>query len=218
MSKNESFKNMLIECFGTTVKPGIVAGASMINPLAGILATAYFASQDSYRYTRAERNLELAIEDLYSKYEAIESKLLGSQNKKVKEQLFPLFWDYVIDEQEEEKIQLFVNGVVVAISKEEINMEKMYVYFDILKNLRLKEIHYFIDVYINQNFKVVEGENSRVDFNPKNLDVAYHNYVLNKLERLGLITLAVISGNGTIDEHYNITSLGEELNNYFNTL
>ena len=37
-------------------------------------------------------------------------------------------------------------------------MEKMFVYFDILKNLRLKEIHYFIDVYINKNFKVVEGQ------------------------------------------------------------
>lgn len=41
---------MLSECFGTTIKPVITLGAGMFNPLAGALATAYFTSEDSYRY------------------------------------------------------------------------------------------------------------------------------------------------------------------------
>jgi hypothetical protein len=50
-----------------------------------------------------------------------------------------VFWDFVVKEQEIDKIELFVNGEVSTISKEEIDMEKMYIYFDILKNLRLIE-------------------------------------------------------------------------------
>lgn len=216
--KKNMINNMLTECFGATINPLIVAGATIVDPsFAGILATALFSAGDSYRYKRAEKNIKAAIEDLNSKVGKLEVQLSDRNNGKLKEQLFPLFWDFVVEEQEIDKIQLFVNGVVSAVSKEEIDMERMFIYFDILKTLRLKEIHYFIDVYINKNYKVVEGDFSRVEY-PDNLDIAYHNYVLNKLERLGLINLFVISGNGTIDEHYQITTLGEDINHYFNSL
>ncbi|MEH7503312.1 hypothetical protein V7152_15085 [Neobacillus drentensis] len=215
--KNDTINNMLTECFGATVKPLIVAGATFIDPsLAGILATALFTAEDSYRYTRAEKNIKEAIEDLNSKIEKIESQTSARNNVIIKEQLFPLFWDFVVEEQEIDKIQLFVNGIVSAVNKEEINMEKMFVYFDILKNLRLKEIQYFIDVYINKNYKVVKGDFT-VNY-PNELDIAYHNYVLNKLERLGMINLFIIDGNGTADENYKITNLGDEINHYFNSL
>jgi hypothetical protein len=205
------------ECFGATVTPLIVAGASFIDPsFAGVLATALFSAEDSYRYARAEKNIKAAIEDLNSKFEKIDDRTFARNNDKIKEQLFPVFWDFVVDEQEIDKIQLFVNGVVSAVNKEEINMEKMFVYFDILKSLRLKEIHYFLDVYINQNYKVVTG-NFTVNY-PEEIDIAYHNYVLNKFQRLGLINLSVIDGNGTADEHYEITNLGDEINHYFNSL
>lgn len=215
--KNEIINNMLTECFGAAVKPLVVADTTIIDPsFAGILATALFSAEDSYRYIRAEKNIKAAIEDLNTKIEKIESRTLARNNEIIKEQLFPVLWDFVVEEQETDKIQLFVNGVVSAVNKEEIKMEKMFVYFDILKNLRLKEIQYFIDVYINKNYKVVTG-NFTVNY-PKDLDIAYHNYVLNKLERLGMINLYIIDGNGTADENYKITNLGNEINLYFNSL
>jgi hypothetical protein len=215
--KNDKITNMLTECFGAAVKPLVVAGATFIDPtFAGVLATALFSANDSYRYTRAEKNIKAALADLNLKIEKIESRTLARNSEIIKEQLFPVFWDFVVEEQEIDKIQLFVNGVVSAVNKEEINMEKMFVYFDILKNLRLKEIQYFIDVYIDKNYKIVKGDWS-VNY-PEDLDIAYHNYVLNKLERLGIIHLYIIDGNGTADENYHITNLGDEINHYFNSL
>lgn len=214
--KREKFNDVLGECFGVTVKPLIVAGATISYPLAGIIATALFAAEDSYKRNRTQKNIQIALDDLYAKVERIEFSLSENSTEIIKEKLFPLFWDSVIEEQEVDKIQLFVNGVFSAVSNEEINMEKMYVYFDILKSLRLKEIHYFLEVYINENYKIVENGFS-IKY-PDDLDLGYHKYVINKLERLGLINLSVIDGNGTIDEHYNITYLGHEINNYFNSL
>jgi hypothetical protein len=216
LKSKDGLMKIFKESFGATIAPSIVASAAMYNDLAGIAATALFASQDSYKHHRAIRNLETALEDLDRKLSVL-MKPLTDVNGEARNKLYPLFWDCVLEEQEEDKIQLFVNGVVTALTSEEIAMEKMYVYFDILKSLRVQEIQHFIDVFINKNYKVVEGLFDRVE-PTDDIDIAYHNYVRNKLEKLGLISLTVLSGNGIIDEHYRITELGTDIDKYFSSL
>ncbi|MEK4485120.1 hypothetical protein MHH81_05895 [Psychrobacillus sp. FSL H8-0484] len=208
----ELFKETLTDSFGATMIPLLNAQAIVsLEPVTAAAATILFTSLDNYKKKREQRNLQIAIEDLYHKFEEIEDRLPENQRKK----LYPLFWDYVVEEQEEEKIQLFVNGFVASLTKTEIDMEKMYVYFDILRNLRVKEIHYFIDVHLNQNYKVTEGMFARTAFPEEDFDMGYHSYVNNKLERLGLIHLNVFDSNGTLDDHYEVTKLGNEINSYF---
>lgn len=209
----ESLNKMVLECLGATVQPTATFAASMINPIAGAVVAAFFAAQDTYKYNRAAKNAERALERLHAK-KASDEILLNDTNEEVaKEQLLPLFWDYVMEEQEVDKINLFVNGVVSSVRQEEINMEKIFIYFDILKSLRMKEIHHFIDVFVNKNYKVV-SDGWDVTY-PEGFDIAYHRYALNKLERLGLIHNSVMDANGTLDANYEITHLGEDLNAYF---
>jgi hypothetical protein len=217
LKSNDGFKKILSESFGASITPLIVAGAAMHSNIAGVVATALFASQDTYKTKRVIKNLEIAVEDLYRKLSGKGIFMSDEDGKEARNKLYPLFWDYVLDEQEEDKIQLFVNGVVTALTSEEIAMEKMYVYFDILKSLRVKEIEHFIDVFINKNYKAVEGQFAPVEYTD-DIDVGYHNYVRNKLEKLGLLSLEVINGNGTIDEDYRITELGNDIDKYFKSL
>lgn len=218
--KNMKFKisKMIADAFGAVREPTVVMGTTLLVDAAiGTFATGFYAAQNSYKFKRLKENTTIAIEELFERLENVEL-LLSSENRDIFEnKLFPTFWDFVIDEPESEKIQLFVNGLEVALNQKEIDMEMIYIYFDILSQLRVKEIMLFQDVYIQKNYKIIEGTSSNIAVNGK-IDVTHHIYARNKLEKVGLITLHVISGNGTIDEHYQITDLGKRLFDYFSKL
>lgn len=213
----KKISTMIADAFGVVKEPTVVMGTTLlIDSVIGTFATGIYATKNSYKFMRLEENVTVAIEELCERLENIEL-IIGENRDVFEKKIFPTFWDFVIDEPESEKIQLFVNGLEVALTQKEIDMEMIYIYFDILSQLRVKEIMLFQDVYIQKNYKILEGTFGSLEVDGE-IDVTHHIYVRNKLEKVGLITLSVISGNGTTDEHYKITDLGNKLFDYFSKL
>lgn len=219
MKKQNKLNEWVFEPLGIVVEPGAVMLIdSLANGLLGTFATGLYATKTSYQFKRLEKNIKVAIEELNKRVEKLEQYITDENEEILKNQLLPTFWDFVIEEKESEKIQLFVNGLESSLTKEEIDSEMMYVYFDTLKQMRMKDIMSFQNVFINKNYKItfknIEGEfGLKAVFEGEN--IAYHSYLTSKLISLGLIVLVVINGNGTIDEHYSVTELGESLIKYF---
>lgn len=206
---------MIVDAFGVVKEPTVVMSTTLlVDSVLGTFATGFYAAKNSYKFKRLKENVETAIEELFERIENIELSLSAENRHIFENKLFPTFWDFVIEEPEAEKIQLFVNGLEIALNQKEIDMEMIYIYFDILNQLRVKEIMLFQDVYIQKNYKIIEGTFGKLEVNGE-IDVTYHMYVRNKLAKVGLIELSVISGNGTTDEHYRITDLGNKLFDYF---
>ncbi|POZ56226.1 hypothetical protein LYSIN_01009 [Lysinibacillus sphaericus] len=213
------FKQLVLEPLGVAAEPGaIMAIDILVDTVLGTFASGLYATKSSYQFKQLEKNIRVAIEELCNRIEKLEQYITDENKEIFENQLLPTFWDFVIEEKESEKIQLFVNGLESTLTKEQIDMEMMYVYFDTLKQMRIKDIMSFQDVFINKNYKMIfkhiEGEfGESAIFEGEN--IAYHSYLKSKLITLGLIVLAVIDGNGTIDEHYSVTELGKSLIKYF---
>lgn len=215
MKKEKSFKQFVLKPLGITLEPSAVMAIDiLVDAVLGTFASGLYSTKTSYQFKRLESNVKEAFEELYKRVEKLELYITEKNEGIFKNQLFPIFWDFVLEEKESEKIQLFVNGLESSLTKEQINMEMMYVYFDTLKQMRAKDIVSFQDIFINKNYKkvFVEGKFG-VQYIGDN--DAYHSYLISKLTSLGLIQLWKIDGSGTIDEHYGVTELGESLIEYF---
>lgn len=215
MTKENKFKQLILEPLGVVVEPGAVMALNILgDAVLGTFASGLYSVKSSFQFKQLEKNVQLAIEELYKRIEKLEVHITGENEVVFREEILPTFWDFVLQERESEKIQLFVNGLESSLTKEQIDVEMMYVYFDTLRQMRLKDIISFQDIFINKNYKMVFVE-GKFGAQYKGDNRAYHSYLISKLTNLGLIMLWDINANGTIDAHYSVTDLGCSLVEYF---
>lgn len=94
----ESFTSMLADI-------AVDTGASLIPGLSGVIV--------GYKRTRFERNIKIFAEELFKRLDEVQRNMKDKTDEQ-KEQIDKVLGyviDYVIDEQQEQKIQLIVNGL-----------------------------------------------------------------------------------------------------------
>lgn len=166
----------------------------------------------SYKQKRMEQNLLRLISELQAKVKEIESnfnKLDMADQELVREFFAGLVCDYVIDEQEEEKIRYIANGFVSLTGKQKLEVDQTIIYLDILKNLRLIDIRILFDrvkgfMLYDQNFQEYLDE----------LGISHDQYsmIKEKLFRLGLLKSSYD------DEYKKIVSKVNDLTDYVMSL
>lgn len=104
----------------------------------------------SYKQKRMEQNFLRLLFELQQRVNDIESnysRLDITNQQLVKDFFVGLVCDYVIDEQEEEKIRYIANGFVSLTGKEKMEIDQTIIFLDILKSLRLIDIRILFDWY-----------------------------------------------------------------------
>lgn len=146
----------------------------------------------NYKRTRFENNIEAFTDQLQTKVEDIRINLESKtdEQKAQIDQLFQYVLDYVIDEQQEEKIQYMVNGFVNITEHEQVSTDFVLTYYDVLKDLRLIDIAVLRFMY-NSRYISFDQENRETyqDIIEKH-GISYEQYeaVRRNLLRIGVFT------------------------------
>lgn len=160
------------------------AGSSFIPGVSGAV--------QNYKRTRFEKNIKTFTEELQTKIEDIRVNLESkSDEQKIQiDQLFQFVLDYVIDEQQEEKIQYMVNGFVNITEHDHVSTDFVLTYYDVLKELRMIDIAVLRFMY-NARYISFDQE-SRETFQDimERHGISYNQYeaVRSNLLRIGIFT------------------------------
>ncbi|WP_145153080.1 hypothetical protein [Paenibacillus xylanexedens] len=107
-----------------------------------------------------------------------------------KARAFPFMLDQLLEEQQEEKTDLIMNGIEYIYEQRITEENKMLIHFDILKELRVTEIKHLL-TYTSEG-REAERRKSKFEEVPES-DLKYYDYIENHLEKLGLIDNGVRS-------------------------
>ncbi|HDX9658032.1 TPA: hypothetical protein ROY05_002665 [Bacillus toyonensis] len=166
---------------GLVAELAIDGVASLVPGLSGVYG--------SLKRAKLERNMESFSEDLASRITELQTNL---ENKSIaqKQQIDKLYgyvMDYVIDEQQEDKIKYMVNGFVKLTEHEDVTEDFVLTYYDVLKELRIVDIA-VLRLY-NYSY---DQEQERLTFEDvmKQHGLSYDQYdsIRNNLFRLGILT------------------------------
>ncbi|WP_099363588.1 hypothetical protein [Fredinandcohnia onubensis] len=144
-----------------------------------------------YKRVRFERNITAFTEELFSNIDKLRENLENKdfEQKKKIDQLYNFVMDYVIDEQQEDKIQYMVNGFINITNHEKVTDDFILTYYDVLKELRMVDISVLRLMY---NSRYVFGTDSNESFQDimERHGISYEQYesVRRNLQRMGLLT------------------------------
>lgn len=143
----------------------------------------------AYKTKRMEQNLIHLIQELGERLAELQSnyeKMSEENRRLIKEHFSGLICDYVIDEQQEEKIKYFANGFINLTGQENLDFDQTILYLDVLKSLRLIDIQILTDYdYRNNLGKYDQDFKSYLE--SRGLDIDSYKMIREKLVRLGIL-------------------------------
>lgn len=180
---SETVGEIAKESIGSALGDILVDGVSSLVPgLSGAIS--------GYKRARFERNIKRFSEELAQRVDEIKSNLeKKSEEQKSKiDQLFTYVLDYIIDEQQEEKIKYMVNGFVTLTEHERITDDFVLTYYDILKDLRMVDLSVLKLMY-SSNYNIdVENTESYIDVMERHgLNYEQYESVRRNVKRVGLL-------------------------------
>jgi len=131
-------------------------------------------------------------------------------NEFIQKKAFPFTLNELLEEHEEEKVDLILNGLEYTYKQGIREESKVLVYFDVLRDLRVEEIKKLIE-YSKEYEKPDISSEIKIDFPPygnqSKMDKYYENrgyasYVDNHLEKLGLLNIGMESVLQKVEEMY----------------
>lgn len=143
-----------------------------------------------YKRVRFERNITAFTDQLYSNIDTIRVNLetkTNEQKEKI-DQLFNIVLDYVIDEQQEDKIQYMVNGFLNLTNHEKVSDDFVLTYYDVLRELRMVDISVLRVMYSS---RYIIGNDTTETFRDimERHGLSYEQYqsVRRNLQRIGML-------------------------------
>jgi hypothetical protein len=221
----KTFRNPTLK--EVVVEEGTPMALEMIfDGIVGQIASGVVTAKLSYRQKQQQKNMEIAFRELQRTKEELNAKIAQLSDEVysfINDRVFPLIFDYVIDEQQEEKISLIINGFHSVIEDQITDEEIILTYFDVLKNLRAAEISFFMKTYF-PDYSQLDMDRLRLamDTSPSGRKryqtiESYKAYVNNKLEQLGLIqTMYVVESESATDRDV-VTDFGKGFVAFFKT-
>ncbi|KML36384.1 hypothetical protein [Cytobacillus firmus] len=189
----------------------IDTGASLIPGLSGAIS--------GYKRARFERNIKNFTVELSSRMDEIRINLENkTEEQKIKiENLYNYVMDYVIDEQQEEKIEFMVNGFVNITEHDQITDDFVLTYYDVLKDLRMVDLSVLRLMYSSWYLADQEEKETFYDVMDRHgIDYDQYESVRRNLLRMGLfITSTDLS---IIDDFKEITKSFNEIYKYLDKL
>lgn len=144
-----------------------------------------------YKRARFESNITTFTDELHTRIEGIRVNLeeKTDQQKEQIDRLFHYVMDYVIDEQQEDKIHYMVNGFVTITEHEQISDDFVLTYYDVLKELRVVDISVLRLMYSSRYIFDQETRETFQDVMERH-GISYEQYesVRRNLLRIGLLT------------------------------
>lgn len=169
-----------------------IAGEVSVDILSSMIPGVSGAIQ-SYKRVRAEKNLQLFVEQLHEKHNDLIKNLQKQteKNRKKIDQLLLYILEITIDEYQEEKIEYIVNGYLNLTTHQEFTSDFVMHYYDMLKQLRLVDLSvlklYNQNVYMDANISYHE---TYVDVMDKHgISYEQYNSVKETLLRYDLLKL-----------------------------
>ena len=145
----------------------------------------------SYRQRRQEKMLKTFMAEVRENLNLLNEQLdlLSSEEfQAFKKQYFGLVTDYVLDEQQDEKVQYLVTGLINLASMNNVNEDFVLTYYDTLRDLRIRDIG-VLKFYRDLTRHDLELRLTYLDV-LESLDIEYEQYevIREKLFRMGLLT------------------------------
>lgn len=183
----KTFREKVKEAFDVGAESGVdTLSEIFLDGVIGAVVPGASSLIFSYKQNKSEKNMLRFIHELMSRMDKIEenlSKLSEENLKKIKEYFAGLLCEYVIDEQEEEKIRYIANGFVSLTGQENLETQQTILYLDILKNLRLIDLKILFDMN-----KVILHDGNYVEYlDSLGIDSDYYRLSKDKLLRQGLL-------------------------------
>lgn len=147
----------------------------------------------SYQMWKLQKRMtanELQLLSLKGKVEKSENEVF------YKQEVFPLIVKSLMEEDEDSKAKVIIDGFEYVINNELNEIERIYHYYDVLSELRYSDILMFVNKYmpydmrknIKLNMNLVNREDMSIeDWEKYEEEKAFEKYQANKLLRLGLI-------------------------------
>lgn len=143
-----------------------------------------------YKRARFERNIKTFTEELALRIDEIRTNLESKTNEQKHkiDLLFNYVMDFVIEEPQQEKINLMVNGFVNITEHEVITEDFVLTYYDVLKDLRMVDISVLRLMYSARY--IYEDNNEMFTDIMERHGISYEQYesVRRNIQRLGLLT------------------------------
>lgn len=172
-----------------------ILGSIMTDTLMGTVAPGIVAGVMSYKQQRFEKNIMIMLEEIRQRMLIFESriaKLSTEERAFVKEKMMPLVVDNIIEESQTEKIQYIINGMETILEYKIFNEDIILTYYDILQQLRINEIRSFLHLINYKQTEQIKQDSKNVESRPAEGHEAISNYIVKKLERLGLVTYGML--------------------------
>lgn len=186
-------KEMLKIQDGTIVDEAVDMGLSTIPFLGDAI--------QNYRLSKLEKRINLNIKQM----EIIKDKVESSRNEVFyKSEVFPLIMKQIMDEDEDEKVKVVIDGFEHIVDEDFEEMELIYHYYDVLAELRYNDIVKFIKKYMpyecRENLTLDIDLEKFEDLSREEQDLqkekdAIEKYQENKFLRLGLLKDLIFSPN-----------------------
>lgn len=185
---NEKIKNRI----EYTVDIGLSGGASILGGLltdtiVGQVAPGVMTSYLSYKQKRSEKNILLALDELNKRVSNIENhlkRLNENEIEFIKHRVFPEIFDFIINEQQEEKIEFIVNGLENIIIYKLNDEDLILTYLDVLHEIRMFDIRELININ-NNKIESMEDTKESTDINETE---AVYKHIYLKLQKYNLVT------------------------------
>jgi hemerythrin len=188
----ETVLNVGTKAAGDAAKSSItsIVGDLLVDTASSLVPGVSGAVQ-GYKRARFESNITTFTGELHTRIEEIRVNLeekTDEQKEKI-DQLFNYVMDYVIDEQQEEKIHYMVNGFVTITEHKEISDDFVLTYYDVLKELRMVDISVLRLMYSSRYIFDQETRETFQDVMERH-GISYEQYesVRRNLLRIGLLT------------------------------
>lgn len=160
------------------------------------------------------RKLKKRLDKVEPELRALKSKIEASEFETFyKQELFPLFLNYIYDEDEDEKVKIYINGFEYTIDEGIAELETIFHYYDVLAELRVSDIVRLYAQYIPKRHEKLQLKLNLADVGKYQSDPKYRDewnekediirYIDNKLIRLGLVI---------IDKHDGVKDLAKAVN------
>jgi hypothetical protein len=152
--------------------------------------------------------------------QVIKEKVENSANEPFyKSEVFPLIVKKLMEEDEDEKAKVIIDGFEHFIDEDLNEIEKIYHYYDVLSELRYSDIMLFVERYmplsmrntteLRLNIQIPSPEEMRSGAYKEKKSI--NSYQTNKLERLGLIQTIAFSND---DDEDDITKQDTPITNF----
>ncbi|KXH83728.1 hypothetical protein [Sporosarcina sp. HYO08] len=127
------------------------------------------------------RNLKNGLKEVNNIVQDMSVTLKEHEEKFIQEKALPLIFKNVVQEEQEEKIKIMINGFESIVYDSMYDEDNLYEYYDVLKSLRKKELARMLQLY-NKEIRNQETYNiGNFKFDGTSIE-----YIDNKLVQLGL--------------------------------